>query len=92
MLELVIIALAAIVISMLLVWIYRKLTASRGLNTSLVSLSNNNGHLRLSQQQGFVKLHGSPATGSSAKGSVKTGQAQQPARKNGGNVRKPWGW
>lgn len=89
MIELVFIALAATVVAVVVVWLYRRLTESRGMNTTLVSLSNNNGTLRLSQQQGFVTLQASKKAGR------KKPKAQPPRTvqsKNGSGVRKPWGW
>lgn len=87
MIELIAIALASLAIAVVLVWAWRKLTDSQGMATSLVSLSNRNGSLRLSQQQGFVSLQASPRPPKKAK-KPRQGRAKQEGR----SVRKPWGW
>lgn len=83
MIELLLIALASTVIATLLVWLYRKLTEAKGINCSLVTLSNHNRSLRLSQQQGFVTLR------NAGPGKQRTAAKQQ---RDEGSVRKPWGW
>ena len=87
MIELLAIALASLTMAVVLVWAWRKLMETRGMNASLVSLSNRNGSLRLSQQQGFVSLQASPPPSRKAKE-----PRQNRAKKHGSSVRKPWGW
>ena len=86
MIELLAIALASLAIAVVLVWAWRKLMETRGMNTSLVSLSNRSGSLRLSQQQGFVSLQSSPPSRKAKK------PRQRRANQDGSGVRKPWGW
>ena len=87
MIQLLVIALVSLIVSVVLVWAWRKLTDSRGMNTTLVSLSNKTTGMRLSQQQGFVSLQASPARPRKAK----KPQARR-LKNEGSRARKPWGW
>ena len=87
MIQLLVIALVSLIAAVVLVWAWRKLTGSRGMNTTLVSLSNKTTGMRLSQQQGFVSLQASPARPRKAK----KPQARR-LKRAGSSVRKPWGW
>ena len=56
MLELIVIASGALVMAMFLIRLYRWMFAWKGVRYSLVSLSGKSGSIRLSQQQGFVRI------------------------------------
>lgn len=95
MMELMMIALASIGIAVVAVWLYRKVTESRGVTASLVSLSEHRGAMRLSAQQGYVRLHTEAASARRPKRMTQTvGKARLHVRSRSGNkgVRKPWGW
>jgi hypothetical protein len=70
------------------VWLYRKLTDSRGVSTSLVSLSGQQSSMRVSAQQGFVRLN-AQGTQTRNKRSVTTSPVR---RRSNVGVLKPWGW
>ena len=78
MLEIIAIASVAIVVSTLLVWLYRRIFAWQGVNYSLESLSRRRKTLRLSSQQGFVRAM------------AMTGSGKRNRKVD--SVKRPWGW
>ena len=68
----------SLLVAAMAVWAYRKLTAMKGVNFSLVSLSDSTRSMKVSQQQGYVKLD-------------RYGGAMG-MRRPRGKVKKPWGW
>jgi len=83
MLELVTIFLATLLISTVVIWSYRKLSAWRGFSTTVVARRNKTVRMKLKPQQGYISL-----IKKSAPKKVRTVRLS-----NGtGTIKAPWGW
>lgn len=77
MIELLLIGAVSLLVALGCVWAYRRVTEMKGISFSLVSLSESTRSLKISRQQGFVKVNRRATLG------------LRPAQ---GGVKKPWGW
>ena len=80
MIELILIAGGSLIVAMLSVWLYRRITEMKGSNVSL-SVAERTPSLKLSRQQGYVHIR-RPSKASRARIGLATNHPSA----------KPWGW
>jgi hypothetical protein len=99
MLALVTIFLVTILISLVAVWIYRKLFAWEGSSSVVAARRGKTAKMKLKPQRGFVSLfksskakkptsRGHSSRASSSRARVKPARLRQTA----GTIKAPWGW
>lgn len=76
MIELLLIGAASLLVAAGCVWLYRRVTEMKGVTFSMLSLSDSTKSLKISRQQGYVKVNRRGVS----------------LARGGGQVRKPWGW